>query len=567
MLRRLHIRQFVVVDELELDFGPGFTVLTGETGAGKSILVDALKLALGERGDASVLLPGAARSEISAEFDTPASLLPWLQEQGFEAADSLLLRRVIEAGGRSRGFVNGSPATLAQLREAGDALVDIHGQHAWQSLARADSARQLLDAYAGAASQAEACAQAWRDWRDADSRLRQASDDAGRSEREAQALQLELGELDRLAPRDGEWDALNAEHRRLAHAAELIEHLQAAAAWLDDDDAGAVRLLARAQQALQAAAAIDPQLQALQEQMEAARALGADLGHEVAARLRQADVDPQRLAELDARLSAWLAQARRHRVAAEALPAHWQSLRQRLQRLEQGADLRQLGERERAAAQRLRDAAAQLSALRAQAAARLAQGVRGLLGELGMAGGDFEVALREHAHIQSSGAESVELLVAGHAGAELRPLARVASGGELSRIALALAATTAAQQPVATLIFDEVDAGIGGAVAHTVARLLAGLGRDRQVLAVTHLAQVAAGASQHLRVDKASRQGMTFSRVAELDQAAREAEVARMLGGDAASAVALAHAREMLAGAAGAAAPAAQRARRARPAG
>lgn len=558
MLRRLHIRQFVLVDELELEFGPGFTVLTGETGAGKSILIDALKLALGERGDASLLLPGAARAEISAEFDTPAGLAPWLEQQGFEAGDTVLLRRVIDAQGRSRGFLNGSPATLAQLRQAGDALVDIHGQHAWQSLARSDAARDLLDAYAGAAAEREACAQAWRVWRDADEHLRAARGDAGQLQREREALQVEVAELGRLAPQADEWEPLNAEHRRLAHAAELIEQLQAADAWLDDDETGAVRMLARAQQALQAAAGIDPALQALVDQLEQVRALGAELGHEVAARLRQADVDPQRLAEVDARLSAWMGQARRHRVAPDELPAHWQALRERLARLEHGADLDALAAAERAAHARLGEAARLLGKRRAEASVRLAAGVRALMPELGMKGGDFAVELRPLPAIQSGGAEAVELLVAGHAGAQLRPLARVASGGELSRIALAVAATTAAQQPVGTLMFDEVDAGIGGAVAHTVGRLLGALGADRQVLAVTHLAQVAASASQHLQVDKSPRDGRTFSSVSPLDPPARVREIARMLGGDADSEVALAHAREMLAGAASGPAPGAE---------
>ena len=572
MLRRLHIRQFVLVDELELEFGPGFTALTGETGAGKSILIDALKLALGERGDASVLLPGASRAEISAEFDTPPGLAQWLEQQGFEPGETVLLRRVIDAQGRSRGFLNGSPATLAQLRQAGDALVDIHGQHAWQSLARSDAARDLLDAHAGAAAERQACERAWRDWRDADERLRAARDDAGQMQREREGLRIELAELERLAPQPDEWEPLNAEHRRLAHAAELIEQLQAAGAWLDDDETGAVRLLARAQQALQGAAGIDAALQPLVDQLEQLRTVGAELGHEVAARLRQADVDPQRLADVDARLSAWMGQARRHRVAADELPAHWQGLRARMEQLELGADLDALAAAERAAHALLRDAAAALSRLRADAAGRLAAGVRELMQELGMKGGDFAVALNELPQIQAGGAETVELLVAGHAGAQLRPLARVASGGELSRIALALAATTASQQPVATLMFDEVDAGIGGAVAHTVGRLLGALGADRQVLAVTHLAQVAACAAHHLQVDKTTRDGRTFSSVRPLDEPARTLEIARMLGGDASSDVALAHAREMLAAAPPSAQGAAQgaagaRARRGRRAG
>ncbi len=561
MLRRLHVRQFVLVDELELEFGPGFSALTGETGAGKSILVDALKLALGERADASVLRAGAPRAEIAAEFDAPPSLLPWLEEQGFDSGDSVLLRRVIDAQGRSRAFLNGSPATLTQLREAAQHLVDIHGQHAWQSLARSDAARQLLDAYAGATAQAQACAEDWRAWSEAGRRLREAQDDAEQLQREQESLRMDLAELDRLAPQADEWEPLNSEHRRLSHAAELIEQLQGACDWLDDDERGAQRMLARAQAGLQSAAAIDAALQPLLEQFEAARALLGELAHDVAARLRQAEVDPARLDEVDARLSAWMAQARRQRVTAEALPARWQALRARLTQIEQGGDLQALAERQREAAGRLQAAAGRLSALRAAAATRLAQQVRARIQELGMQGGDFHVVLSPLPQIQAGGAENVEFLVAGHAGAEARALAKVASGGELSRVALALAAATAAQQPLGTLIFDEVDAGIGGAVAHTVGRLLAALGRDRQVLAVTHLAQVAAAAGQHLQVRKSSQGGTAYSQVERLDDAARLHEIARMLGGDASSAAAVAHAREMLQAAVVSPAPRGRRAR------
>ncbi len=546
MLRRLHIRDFVLVVELELEFGAGFTVLTGETGAGKSILIDALKLALGERGDATVLHPGSSRAEISAEFESTPELTLWMLEQGFDPQDGVLLRRVIDAQGRSRGYINGSPATLTQLRAAGVMLVDIHGQHAWQSLARSGASRELLDAHAQAAEAAGACATNWRHWKDLSERLESARTDAGRLQDDREQLAAQLSELARLAPLLQEWELLNAEHHRLAHAAELIEHLQGAEQLLDDDETGASRQLVRAHQELHAAGQIDASLAGVIEQLESAQSWVQDLTHELAARLRQTELDPHRQEEVDARLSTWLALARRHRVPPGELPSLWQGLQAKLGELERGADLPALERQVEAAAKALRHAAAQLSALRAAVAPKLSQSVQQQMQSLGMKGGRFEIALLPLEAIQADGAEEVELLVAGHPGAVLRPMARVASGGELSRIALAVAATTSAQQPVGTLIFDEVDAGVGGAVAHTVGRLLATLGENRQVLAVTHLAQVAACAGEHLQVSKQSAGEATQSLVQRLDAPQRIGEIARMLGGDAASAVAQAHARELL---------------------
>jgi DNA repair protein RecN (Recombination protein N) len=546
MLRRLHLRDFVLVDEIDLEFGAGFSVLTGETGAGKSILVDALKLALGERGDASVLRAGSTRAEIAATFDTPAELAEWLDEQGFEGGDEVLLRRLIDAQGRSRAFINGSPATLAQLRAVGERLVDIHGQHAWQSLVRADAARDLLDAYAQAGAQRQACAQAWRAWKALDERLHAARHDAGARDTEREWLVAQLAELERLAPLADEWDALNAEQHRLAHAAELIEQLQLAAGSVDDDEDGARRRLLVGRHALHDAARIDATLAPLLEQVDAAEAQLRELARELGARLRTLDLDPERLRLVDARLSAWLTLARRHRVAPDALPEQLQALRARLAELEQQVDVDALQREVDAALQALRVAAGALSARRHDAATRLAGGVVAQMQRLGMEGARFEVALLPLAAAQAGGAESVELRVAGHAGAPMRALARVASGGELSRIALAVAATSAAQQTVGTLVFDEVDAGVGGAVAHTVGDLLARLGRERQVLAVTHLAQVAACADGHLQVVKESAGGSSRSRIEVLGGEARVAELARMLGGDAQSGVALEHARELL---------------------
>lgn len=548
MLLHLHLRDFVLVSEVEVDFGPGFTVLTGETGAGKSILVDALKLALGERADAGVVRAGCARAEIAAEFRLTAPLAQWLAEQGLDAdGDTVLLRRVIDAQGRSRGFINGSAATAAQLKAAGEFLVDIHGQHAYQGLVRREVVTPLIDAYAGLAAETQAMQQAWSAWRQAEQALEQARGDADRLAAERDHLAWQLEELDRLAPQPEEWAQLEAEQHRLAHVTELRQYLEQAAAALDGEDASALPLLLQAAQALGGAAELDPALQPHSQQLAATVAELRELAHDLARAAERTEADPERLAEVDARLSTWVRLARKHRVPMAELPAAHAALRQSLSELDRAADLPALEAAAAAAEKAMRSAAKALSARRRQAAAALGTLVQAQMQHLGMDGGRFEVGLVPAEPPTARGAEWVELRVAAHPGAELRPLARVASGGELSRIALAVAVVTSAVQDCPTLVFDEVDAGIGGAVAHTVGQLLARLGRDRQVLAVTHLAQVAACASQHLRVEKRAEGDVTRSSLTAVDGDARLAEIARMLGGNAQSEAALQHARELLA--------------------
>jgi DNA repair protein RecN (Recombination protein N) len=548
MLLHLHLRDFVIVSELDIDLSRGFTVLTGETGAGKSILIDALKLALGERADSAVVRSGAARAEVSAEFSVNPPLVTWLDEQGFAVeGDSVLLRRVIDAQGKSRGFVNGSPATAAQLKAAGDMLVDIHGQHAYQGLVRREVVTSLLDAYAGAQAEAQTVAQAWAQWRAAQQALQQAQHDAGALAEERERLQWQCEELDRLRPATGEWDTLEAEHKRLAHVGSLLEDYAAAQAALDGEEVSALALLSQAQQALERAAQVDASLQPLVQQLDSAHTSLRDLGHDLQRLAERTEADPQRLAELDARLAAWMSLARKHRVPPADLPQTHAALRERLAQLDRSADLPALEQAEAAARQSLQQAATQLSARRHKAAQQLAKAVQSAMQELGMPGGRFDVALTPLEAVGARGAESVELQVAAHPGAELRALGKVASGGELSRIALAVAVTTSALQDTDTLIFDEVDAGIGGAVAQTVGRLLRKLGRDRQVLAVTHLAQVAACAQQHFAVRKHSSGKQTASLLEALEPSQRHSEIARMLGGNAQSNAALEHARELLA--------------------
>jgi DNA repair protein RecN (Recombination protein N) len=552
MLRRLSLRNFVIVPELEVEFDALFSVLTGETGAGKSILVDALQLALGSRGDAGVVREGAARAEIGAEFDTPEALVGWLAEAGFDADPGepgrLLLRRTIDAQGKSRAWINGSSATIGQLREAADHLVDIHGQHAWQSLTRAPAVRALLDAYAGidtAPLQAH-----WAARKQAAQALEAARAQQAGLERERERLAWQVGEIEKLAPGADEWSELDAEHTRLAHAQALLDAARAALEAVAEADDSADVQAGRAIDALRGVAAWDPALGATIEVLASAQAQLEDAAHTLNGYLHRSEPEPDRLQALEERLSAWMALARRYRRPPAELPALWSQWQGELRALDAAADLEGLQRALEAASAAYDREAARVSKARRQAAPRLAAAVTQALQPLGMAGGRFEVVLQAQEEPQSFGLEGAEFQVAGHAGSTPRPLGRVASGGELSRIALAIAVTTSqvatGEAAAATLIFDEIDAGVGGAVAETVGRLMKQLGRDRQVLAVTHLPQVAACADHHFVVSKRTLGGATHSEVSAVTGEERVAEIARMLGGERLSGTSVAHAQEML---------------------
>ncbi len=550
MLRRLSLRDFVIVRELEVDFDGGFSVLTGETGAGKSILIDALQLALGSRGDAGVVREGAGRSEITAEFDLPPALADWLSEAGFDAGtddEPLVLRRTIDAQGKSRAWVNGSSATLAQLREAADQLVDIHGQHAWQSLTRPAATRALFDAFAGVDT--APLASAWSRWKDAAASLNAAQERQGSAEHERERLVWQIGELDKLAPGTDEWNELNAEHQKLSNAQALLDAARLALQAVSDGDDNADGLTSRAVDALRQVSDFDPELAAVREVLESAQAQLQDAARTLSTYLHHTELEPQRLQELDERLAGWIGLARRYRRPPEELPALLETWKRELQAIVAASDLESLRRDVEQAEAAFMAVAAGVSEQRKRAAAPLSALVTAAMQQLGMAGGRFEIALAAR-EPQAWGVESVEFLVAGHQGSTPRPLGRVASGGELSRIALAIAVTTrqqAAGSGAGTLIFDEVDAGIGGAVAETVGRLMKRLGRHRQVLAVTHLPQVAAFADRHFVVAKSTQAGSTFSEVRMLQGEARVAEIARMLGGERSTGTGLAHAAEMLA--------------------
>lgn len=549
MLVSLAIRNFVIVDELDLAFGPGFTVLTGETGAGKSILIDALLLALGERGDADVVREGAARADIAAEFRVGPALLQWLKDSDLDAdADGVLLRRTIDASGRSRAFINGSAVTLAQLRELGEQLVDVHGQHAHQSLLRPAAQLALLDEHGALGEASGSVVAAHAEWK-REQRAREAAEAmASSAAAEQQRLRWIVDELAGLAPAEGEWERIEAEHRRLSHGASLIEGARAAVDALSESDQSALTQVAATVNRLTQLAAFDERLQPIVELVTGAQVQIEEAVADLQRYADRSDLDAARLAEVEARVSALHGAARRFRVEPPALAGMLAEARSKLDALSAASDLAALQAREAAARARYDAAASALTKARRKAAKHMSVEVTRAMQDLAMPGGRFDVELVE-CEPSGRGNEKAEFLVAAHAGVAPKPLARVASGGELARISLAIAVIAATATPVTTLIFDEVDAGIGGAVAETVGRLLKQLGQSRQVLSVTHLPQVAARADQHYTVSKeTAADGRPVSRMGQLDRRTRVDELARMLGGHAITDTTRKHARELLAG-------------------
>ena len=548
MLRHLAIRDFIIVDRLELEFSAGFGALTGETGAGKSILIDALALALGERADAGVVRAGCDKTEVAATFDIAAlpAVGAWLAANDLDADDGLILRRVLDAGGRSRGYINGSPATAQQLREVGEFLIDIHGQHAHQSLLRADAQRALLDSHAGLAADAQQVAKAWRDWRDALQLLQAASTGAEVLEREREQLEWQVSELATLAFAAEEWGELEVEQRRLGHAASLIEGAQFALELLADGEAACAGQVDRVATRLGGLASYDPALQDVAGLLQSAQAELAEAISTLRRYADRVDLDPARLAEVERRMEAILACARKYRVPPMELPALLADWQERLVTLTASADLAALAARVEDAQAAYRMLAERLSAGRQSVAGEMGAAVSALMRQLALVSGRFEVALLPLAEGAAYGLEQVEFRVGGLAGQEAKPLARVASGGELSRISLAIQVLTSRSASVPTLIFDEVDVGIGGGVAEIVGRLLHELGRERQVLCVTHLPQVAARADWQWQVSKETRDGATRSSIQPLAEDQRIGEIARMLGGVEVTDITLAHARELL---------------------
>ena len=550
MLKHIHIRDFAIIDELELELGSGMTALTGETGAGKSILLDALGLVLGDRADSQAVRPGAARAEIHAEFDIAdhPGAGEWLAEQDLDAEGDCTLRRVVGADGRSRGYINGRKSPLNLLRELGEQLVDIHGQHEHQSLLRRDAQRNLLDGFGDHDEALVAVATTAREWRDARARLLGSSRE-DRAER-LELLRYQVHELDRLALAEGEIERIDAEQRRLANAGRLIEGCQQALAMLYDDDRSAHGLLAGAGEAIASLSGDDERLGSSAEMINNALIQCDEAATALRDYAADAELDPDRLAEVEQRLSAVHDLARKHRVEPGELPALTERLRAELDELEHADERAAAVEREVESLEATwQQRAEALHEARRSAGETLGDQVTAAMQELGMAGGSFECAVQARADARPGpgGRDEIEFRVTANPGQPLAPLKRVASGGELSRISLAIQMIGSRRAGIPTQIFDEVDAGIGGGVAAVVGDRLRGLGERHQVLCVTHLAQVAASAHQHLQVSKSASEEDTRAHLQALAAEERIEEIARMLGGRRVTEQSRAHARELLA--------------------
>jgi len=552
MLTHIAIRDFAIIDTLELNLTTGMSVLTGETGAGKSILVDALGLVLGDRADADVIRHGAGSAEITAEFDIRA--LPgtsaWLKHKDLTADDECILRRIIGRDGRSRGQINGHSAPLQLLRELGEQLVDIHGQHEHQSLLRPVAQLALLDGFGNHAALQNRVAGLYGDWRNAHERLSELRVAARDRDQRLELLRHQVSELDALALQADEIRNLDEEHRRLANSGKLLEGTQAALdALYENEDNSAYRTLHRALNTLSTLSELDPQLREIRANLSAAELQLADVSEALRRYLHSTDTDPPRLDWVENRLGAIHDLARKHRAEPEDLPSLLGDLRAELHNVENAAiTLREL-ETELA---RLRNEysknASELSRQRLQAADALGKKVTGIMQELGMPGGRFAIDVtHEPERFTAHGTDQVEFQVSANKGQPMKALAKVASGGELSRIALAIQVVTAQASAIPSMIFDEVDAGIGGGVAEIVGRRLRSLGEKRQVLCVTHLPQVASQAHQHFRVVKTTRGHSTLTTIEMLDKKAQVEELARMLGGVEITETTRKHAREMIA--------------------
>ncbi len=552
MLTALSISHYAIVDALEIEFGPGLTVVTGETGAGKSIMIDALALTLGDRADAGAVRPGADRADIVATFDVSRleAARGWLAERELDADGDCILRRTVGADGRSRAFINGKPSTLADLKAVGELLIDIHGQHEHQSLLRRDTHRALVDQFGGLDAQARAVSTAFRAWRGKRDELAALEQAAADRDARRDLLKFQVDEFDRLALKAGEYAQLDAEHKRLANIDGLRAACEQAFALVYEHEDGAARdRLERARHALDGQD--DGALRQASELLSSAIIHVEEAADTLRHYLDRLEADPERLAEIEQRLSSCFQLARKHRVQPEELVELHERLSAEFDRLEHHDTHRAALEREVAT---LREAfvsaAKKLGEARRKAAKKLEKEVGEQLALLGMGGGRLQVEFTPLAEkdATAAGLDTIELLVSLNAGQPPKPLVKVASGGELSRISLAIQVICAEKSTTPTLIFDEVDVGIGGGIAEVVGKLLRRLGERGQVLCVTHLAQVAACGHQHLRVEKRSDGKQTASAVVALGRAERVQEIARMAGGLTITPEALKHAEAMLAG-------------------
>lgn len=551
MLQSLALRDFVIVDHLELDFGSGFSVLTGETGAGKSILLDALALALGERADTSQIREGCQRAEIAAIFqveeDLQEEIAEWLREADFELEDDyrIVIKRSVDHSGRSKAYINGGAASLNQLRELGDRLVDIHGQHAHQLLLKTGAQRELLDRHANLHDQAAIVAQAYQSMNATAKQLQQAEAAGADLQREQERLQWQLDELNEISPQANEWGEIQTAHARLANAAKIIQGVELAIDGLSDAEHSIESQLHRVQHAIDDLVKHDPNLNEINESLSNAQIQIDEAIHGLNRYRQKMDLDPDRLAELEARMQILHTAARKYKVNPEQLPELWISSQEKLAAFTAAQDIESLRQKFKVQEAEFLKRAQELSKRRHQAAAELSQAVSDAMQRLAMTGGQLQV-LVSPSEASRHGIDQIEFLIAAHSGSTPKPLAKVASGGELARISLAISVITSKASFTPTLIFDEVDSGIGGAVAQTVGELLRQLGVSHQILCVTHLAQVAAQGDHHFKVSKQVLDGKTHSDVKSLGRQERIEEIARMLGGTTITDTTRRHARELL---------------------
>lgn len=531
MLTALSLRDFVIVESLSLDVRRGFTVLTGETGAGKSILIDALQLILGGRADAGVVREGAERTNIVAEFSAEERSFAWLAANELQTGDeTLLIRRTVDAKGRSRAWVNGIAVSASQLRELGETLIDVHGQHAHQSLLKPAYQLKLLDDHAGTVQELTVVRTAYAAWQTARTALEDATANADAIAEKAERLSWMIEDLENLSPKPNEWQTLSADHTRLAHGVAIAEGLRSAVSAITEDDDSVSSVLSSVHAKLTSLSRYDEKLADIASTLSTAIDLAEEAGRDIDRYLDRNDLDAERFDKIDRRVSQYFELARKFRSEPENLFSLLDESRKQLHALTASKDVEALRQAEIAARNNYDTAAKLLSAVRQKGAEKLSEAVTAQMQRLAMKGARFEIALLRNPPSQN-GDEHCEFLIAGHAGVQTRPLIKVASGGELARISLAIAVITASETPVPTLIFDEVDSGIGGATAEVVGHLLKQLGRSRQVLCVTHLPQVAACGDNHWCVEKRQQNDQTFSALKILNGEARVYEVARMVAG------------------------------------
>lgn len=551
MLRHLSIRNFVIVDQIELDFTTGFTVLTGETGAGKSILIDALALALGERGESGQVRQDCERAEICAEFDIQhlTELSVWLQAHELEGDDDIcLLRRTIDASGRSRGFINGHAATLQQLRQVGTQLIAVHGQHAHQSLLQPEAQRHLLDGFADCHALVASVKQAYEEWQQLYRQRVDWAQQQADAAKEREQLEWQVRELTDLNLSADSWQTLQDEHHRLSHVASLLEAAEYSLNTLSEQDTSALSHIHSAQKQLQNQLEHDAQLQTIVDLLDTAQVQLQEAVYELKHYQQNLDLDPQNLQEVEQKITAIHTAARKYHVEPEALSDLLKEAADKLDAANQLVDEQAMLEKEQKAQQKYQQLAEKLSQVRQKAGKQLSQKVTASMQTMAMSGGQFSVALNPLEQGSANGLEQVEFHVAAHKGQALKPINKVASGGELSRISLAIQVITSAVKTVPTLIFDEVDVGIGGRVAEIVGQLLKALGQSYQVMCITHLPQVASCGDQQWQVSKSvdPDSEQTLSQIALLSKKERVEEIARMLGGVKLTKTTRDHATEML---------------------